>query len=60
MLRAEADFKSVVIDGALKSRGMVSFAKYMSPKDAEDIRAYLITLARAKQAQDASESTGGR
>jgi hypothetical protein len=39
---------------------MVSFAKYMSPKDAEDIRAYLITLARAKQAQDASESTGGR
>ena len=53
MLRTEADFKSVVIDGALKSKGMVGFAKYMSSQDAEDIRAYLLTLARARQTQAA-------
>ena len=54
MLRTEADFKSVVIDGALRSKGMVSFAKYMTPKEAEDIRAYLLTQARAVQTQAAA------
>ena len=35
-------WKSVVIDGALKDRGMVSFAKVLTPQDAEAIRAYVI------------------
>jgi hypothetical protein len=33
---------------------MVSFAKYMTPKEAEDIRAYLLTQARAIQTQAAA------
>ena len=40
---ANADaWKSVIIDGALKDRGMVSFARVLTPQDAEAIRAYVI------------------
>ena len=40
---ANADaWKSVIIDGALKDRGMVSFAKVLTPQDAEALRAYVI------------------
>ncbi len=40
---ADADtWKSVVIDGALKERGMVSFAQVLKPADAEAIRQYVI------------------
>jgi quinohemoprotein ethanol dehydrogenase len=35
-------FKSVVLDGALAQIGMIGFKKFLSPADAEDIRAYLI------------------
>jgi len=42
-------FAGVVHDGALKSRGMASFAKWLSEADVEDIRAYW--LQQAKQAQ---------
>lgn len=38
---AEA-FKGVVLDGALKDRGMVSFANVLKPADAEAVRAYLV------------------
>ena len=40
---ASADaWKGVVLDGALKDRGMVSFANVLTPADAEAIRAYVI------------------
>lgn len=42
-------FKSVVIDGAKSSQGMVSFAKWLSPAQAEDIRAYIIQEAKLPQ-----------
>jgi len=48
--RTAADFKTVVLDGALQSHGMVSFAKFLSPAQAEDIRAYIIQEARYAQA----------
>jgi quinohemoprotein ethanol dehydrogenase len=35
-------WKTVIIDGALKDRGMVSFARVLTPADAEAIRAYVI------------------
>ncbi|MFM5922997.1 MAG: PQQ-dependent dehydrogenase, methanol/ethanol family [Novosphingobium sp.] len=38
-------WKAVVIDGALKGNGMVSFAKQVSPQDAEAIRAYALNQA---------------
>ena len=50
---ANADaWKSVIIDGALKDRGMVSFAPVMSAAEAESIRAYVI-----KRAHDTYEAT---
>jgi quinohemoprotein ethanol dehydrogenase len=42
-------FKAIVIDGAFKENGMVSFAKVITPQDADDIRAYMVhqaTLAK--------------
>ena len=35
-------WKGVIIDGALKDSGMVSFAKVLTPADAEAIRAYVV------------------
>lgn len=39
-------WKGVVIDGALQDRGMRSFARYLTPADAEAIRAYVAGRAR--------------
>ena len=50
MIVSADNFKSVVIDGARKANGMVSFAKTLSVKDAEDIRAYIISEAKKAQA----------
>jgi quinohemoprotein ethanol dehydrogenase len=46
MLMTADNWKGVVIDGASASRGMASFARFLTPKDAEDIRAYVITEAQ--------------
>ncbi len=43
-------FKAVVIDGALRPRGMASFAQWLTPADAEDLRAFFLAQARASQA----------
>ncbi|RVQ69718.1 PQQ-dependent dehydrogenase, methanol/ethanol family [Croceicoccus ponticola] len=39
-------WRQIVIDGMLSDNGMASFAKYLSPADAEDIRAYVNDRAR--------------
>ncbi|HTY94726.1 MAG TPA: PQQ-dependent dehydrogenase, methanol/ethanol family [Steroidobacteraceae bacterium] len=41
---AEA-FRAIVLDGALKQNGMVSFKAALSPADAEDVRAYVVGRA---------------
>jgi len=46
MVMTADNWKGVVIDGASASRGMASFARFLSAKDAEDIRAYVLTEAR--------------
>jgi quinohemoprotein ethanol dehydrogenase len=38
-------FKAIVIGGALQENGMVSFAKEITPQDAENIRAYMVQQA---------------
>jgi PQQ-dependent dehydrogenase (methanol/ethanol family) len=43
-----ATFKSIVLGGALKSQGMVSFAKVMTDADAAAVRAYLIDAANTE------------
>jgi PQQ-dependent dehydrogenase (methanol/ethanol family) len=48
---ADADaWKAVVLDGQRASAGMVSFAKYMSPADAEAVRAYVVHQANGPKA----------
>jgi len=39
-------WKTIVIDGALKNRGMISFARWISADDAEAVRAYVAERAR--------------
>ncbi|MBK6412875.1 PQQ-dependent dehydrogenase, methanol/ethanol family [Sphingopyxis sp.] len=55
LANAEA-WKSVIIDGALKERGMVSFAKVLTPQDAEAIRAYVIERSNWTKANLADSS----
>lgn len=53
-IKSPSAFRSVVIDGALEDYGMVSWREYVSPDDAENIRAYLLTEARKLQDAEAS------
>ena len=46
-------WKSVVIDGVLKDRGMISFSKYLTADDAEALRAYVADRARILKQQEA-------
>lgn len=48
-------WKAVVMDGVLSDNGMISFAKWLTPIQAEAIRAYVVTDAR-RQAQEASQT----
>jgi mono/diheme cytochrome c family protein len=40
-------FKSIVIDGVRANKGMVGFGSTLTPAQAEEIRAYLVSLAVA-------------
>ena len=42
----------VVIDGALADNGMVSFAPWITPEEAEAIRAYVLTEAARRAAEE--------
>ncbi|HEX6860058.1 MAG TPA: PQQ-dependent dehydrogenase, methanol/ethanol family [Caulobacteraceae bacterium] len=55
---AEA-WKGVVIDGERKEQGMVSFAKFLSAQEAEQIRQYVLSVANAQKARMA-QASGGR
>jgi quinohemoprotein ethanol dehydrogenase len=46
MLLTADNWKGVVIDGVSAPRGMASFARFLTPKDAEDIRAFVIDEAK--------------
>ncbi len=45
-----AAWKSVVVDGALKAKGMIGFEKFLAEADVEAIRAYVISEARKELA----------
>lgn len=50
-ITANADaWKGVVLEGNLAANGMVSFAEYITPDEAEAIRAYVLTQAHAAAA----------
>lgn len=46
MLLSEENWRSVLIDGALAPRGMASFSRFLTPQEAENIRAYVLAEAR--------------
>jgi PQQ-dependent dehydrogenase (methanol/ethanol family) len=48
MITTPADFNSVVIEGVRAHNGMVSFSKFLTPKDVEDVRAFLISQAKGE------------
>jgi quinohemoprotein ethanol dehydrogenase len=48
-------WQEVVIGGSLKDRGMVSFAKWVTPEQAEALRAYVGDHARKLQAAEAGK-----
>jgi len=62
ILLTEADFRSVVIDGAKGAQGMAGFRRYITPAQAEDLRAYLISEAKGTPpaAAPAAPTGGGK
>ena len=56
MSSSRESFAKVVLEGALESRGMVSFADSLSPEQVESIRAYVIASARLLQSQEAAST----
>ena len=50
MIGSAEAIKSVVIDGALQHKGMVSFSSALKPEDVESIRQYLIKRANEDKA----------
>ena len=52
-------FKAIVIDGALQENGMVSFAKVITPQDAEAIRSYVVTTANEAKNAPPAPAFGG-
>jgi len=61
MINTAEAFRTVVVDGALEGRGMVSFRKRLSKDEAEAIRAYLVKRAiEGKAAQTAAANAAGR
>lgn len=51
-----AAWKGVVIDGDREANGMVSFARFMTPARAEEVRQYVLSLARAQKAKAAARA----
>ena len=49
ILLTEADWQSVVIGGAKAPNGMASFRRFLTPAQAEDIRAYVIAESKRIQ-----------
>ncbi|MDT8400016.1 MAG: PQQ-dependent dehydrogenase, methanol/ethanol family [Pseudomonadales bacterium] len=58
-LNAPALFKAIVIDGALQNNGMVSFKEFLTPEDAEAIRAYIVSLANIAKNAPPTPRFGG-
>ena len=54
MLLTEDNWKSVVIDGARQSMGMISFKEYLTPAQSESIRAYVLSEAVKDKAENAA------
>ncbi|MGE5722088.1 MAG: PQQ-dependent dehydrogenase, methanol/ethanol family, partial [Sphingomonadales bacterium] len=52
LLQDAATWRAVVIDGALEKNGMASFRQYLTPAQAEGIRAFVNSLAKQLQEEE--------
>jgi quinohemoprotein ethanol dehydrogenase len=52
-LSSAALWKNIVIDGALEPNGMIGWSEFLTPEEAETIRAYVAAQARALQRAEA-------
>jgi hypothetical protein len=43
-----------MLDGALASRGMASFSRFLNAKEVEDLRAYILTESKKSQTRTAT------
>ena len=48
-LSSAALWRSIVVDGALEPNGMIGWSQFLTPEDAETIRAYVAAQARTLQ-----------
>lgn len=55
VLASKEAWKAVVIDGVLASRGMAAFGDYMTPQQAEAIRAYVASRAHLEAARQMAD-----
>jgi quinohemoprotein ethanol dehydrogenase len=56
----DAGFKDVVLKGARKANGMVSFSSVLSDTDVEAVRAYVISEANTGYAQEQADKAAGK
>jgi len=60
MLKSKEAFKSVVLDGALETRGMIGFGDRLTADDAEAARAFFITRARQLKLDESAAATSNK
>ena len=58
MLLSADNWRSIVIEGAKAPHGMASFARFLTPHDAEDIRAFVIQESRKATASSGAPAKG--
>jgi quinohemoprotein ethanol dehydrogenase len=56
-LSSAALWKNIVIDGAFEPLGMIGWSEFLTPEEAETIRAYVAMQARALQRAEASQAS---
>ncbi len=49
MLASTESWRSIVIDGALEDKGMMSFSQNLNEAEAEALRAYIVSRAHDSQ-----------
>ena len=59
LIGSQEALDSVVLGGALKDEGMVSFAKVLKPEDTQALRAYIISEANGAYAQEHAQTVKG-
>jgi alcohol dehydrogenase (cytochrome c)/quinohemoprotein ethanol dehydrogenase len=59
-IRNRDAFRAIVLDGALADRGMASWKNYLTPDQAEDIRAYVNDEARKLASEEKTKAVASR